>query len=346
MAYAKEYKKYYKDIGLPEHIYSKYLEYILRMDERNLPPIFDINHLSLLLGKSRSYLASAINASEYHYREFEIKKRKGGKRKISAPYPALYECQKWINQEILSKITVHKCAHGFVRNRSIMTNAKVHKNADVLLKLDIEDFFPSVSKGDVIALFRRLGYPRNISTYLASLCCLDGALPQGGACSPTISNLVCMRLDSRLAGLAKKYSLFYSRYADDMVFSGKKISSKLIDYASSIISDEGFKVNTSKTKLVKSNTKIITGIRVSEGRIFLPKKYKNKLRQEVHYVTKFGYYSHISKKKINDPFYLDRLLGKLSFWMQVEPDAAFPREKIDHILKTREYYGFDPDQVA
>ena len=296
------------------------------------PIIFDFYHLSSLLGRTPAYLASVINGTIHHYREFQIPKRKGGKRTINAPYPALLECQQWINNEILRRIHVHRTSHGFCRKRSIVSNASQHLNQACLLKMDLKDFFPSINIRRVICVFQKVGYPKNIAVYLARLCCLNDCLPQGAATSPSISNIVCHRLDSRLFSLARGWELRYTRYADDLAFSGKRISMRFLEAVTAVISDEGFEVNRKKTRLCRSNgRRIVTGLSVSGSQLSVPRQYKRKLRQEIYYIQKYGMQSHSAKRKITNPFYLDSLHGKLIFWNWVEPNNRFVESALEWI---------------
>jgi RNA-directed DNA polymerase len=123
------------------------------------------------------------------------------------------------------------------------------------LKLDLKDFFPSINLNRIIFVFKSLGYPNKIAFYLASICSYNESLPQGAPTSPILSNIIAKQLDKRLISLAKKYSLKFTRYADDLTFSGKKIPAKFIEYIKNIIEDEGFVVNESKTRLYKNNRK-------------------------------------------------------------------------------------------
>ena len=294
------------------------------MTSRGLPPIFEFDHLALLLGRTNEYLASAVNRPSYHYRTFSIPKRLGGERLISSPYPALLECQQWINKNILYKLKTHKAAHGFVRQKSIVSNAKKHLNKKCLLKMDLLNFFPSINLRRVIAIFRSVGYPPNISFYIASLCCLEDSLPQGAATSPALSNLVAFKLDLRLNALSKQFKLVYTRYADDLTFSGRHIGLGFLSLVSSIIDDEGFSANHSKTKLIRGEgKKIVTGISVKDKTLKLPRAYKRKLRQEVHYIHKHGYIEHLRNRKIQDLKYIERLYGKVQFWLSIEPNNTF-----------------------
>lgn len=307
--------------------YEKYLEYIKILLNNNVPIIFNFDHLCLLQGRTHEYLSSVINSSKNHYREFNIKKRSGGQRIITAPYPALLEMQYWIYNNILKTIEINSSAHGFAYKKSILTNSNVHIGQKELLKLDLKDFFPSININRIIFVFKQLGYPNNVYFYLASICSYENFLPQGAPTSPVLSNIICRKLDSRLIKLAKVYKLKYSRYADDLTFSGDLIPSKMIDYVTSIIGDEGFEINQTKTRLYKKKGKrIVTGISVSGDEIKVPRDYKRKLKLELNFIKKYGLSSHISKKKIRQHNYLFSIAGKVNYWLSVEPQNKYAKE--------------------
>src|SRR6266404_2466488 len=216
------WKKHFTHAGIRPDLVERYLIYVKGLAKKDVPIIFDLKHLSLLLGRTESYMASVINSSENHYRTFEIPKRSGGKREITCPYPALMECQYWIYHNILKSRKIHSTAHGFAFRRSIVTNARVHLGQSHFLKIDLKDFFPSIGINRVIAIFKSLGYTPDLSFFLSALCCYKGVLPQGAPTSPAITNLVAKGLDARLFGLAQSLGLRYTRYADDIAFSGER----------------------------------------------------------------------------------------------------------------------------
>jgi hypothetical protein len=325
----KKWEKYFSNRGLEESLQNSYLIYINKLLSKNLPIIFESEHLSLLLGRNETYLNSIVHGAESHYREFKLKKRKGGFRKISVPYPALLECQKWIYKNILSKVEVSYYAHGFAKKKSIVTNAKIHLNQENLLKIDLKNFFPSIKKGRVIAMFCKLGYSTEVSFYLASICCENDCLPQGAPTSPAISNIIARSLDNRLFALCKKFDIKYTRYADDLAFSSANISVRFIDYVEDIIITESFEINKSKTQLHKGKGKrIITGVAVNGKIAKAPKNYKRKLFQTLYYIQKFGLNSHRTKLKIRNPIYLESLIGKLNYILAIEPN----NDKAKHYL--------------
>lgn len=318
------WKRGFEKSGLKSELIEEYLAYIKPLLRKNLPIVFDFNHLCLLLGKNQTYLASVINSNKNHYREFKIPKRSGGTRTITAPYPALLNCQTWIYENILTKVQIHSSAHGFTFNKSIISNAKVHVNQNHFLKIDLKDFFPSIKINQVITVFKSLGYTHKVSFYLASICCYGNELPQGASSSPILSNIVAISLDNRLMSYAKKFKLRYTRYADDLAFSGDSIPVKHIEYITNIINSCGFEVNEKKTILIQDKHKrIVTGISIAENEIKIPREYKRKLKLEIHCIRKYGIVTHIIKNKIKKIDYLQSIIGKIHFWLSVEPKNKF-----------------------
>lgn len=299
-------------------------QYVQTLILNNTPVIIDFNHLALLFGMQNEILAKIVFRSNSFYYDFEIPKKNGGFRQISAPYPVLLNAQRWIYENILIQQPLHESSKGFIKNVSIVDNAREHLNRKFLLKMDIENFFPSIKINRIISIFLNLGYTKKISYYLASICCCNQKLPQGAVTSPALSNIIAKRLDYRLTGFATKFELKYTRYADDFTFSGEILPVKLITYIEEIVADEGFVVNSSKTKLLNNKKqKIVTGISISSGKLTIPKKAKREVRKNVYHVLSKGLFEH--QKNINsyDPIYLERLLGYLYFWFSVEPGNSF-----------------------
>jgi RNA-directed DNA polymerase len=225
-------------------------------------------------------------ASQHHYQRFFIPKKTGGDRLISAPMPRLKQAQQWVLDAILSRVPVHPAAHGFVPNRSIVTNAQPHVGRAAVINLDLADFFPSITWVRVRGMFRRLGYSRQAATILALLCTerevdevvLDGVtwfvartdrlLPQGSPASPAITNVLCRRLDARLQGLARKHDLAYTRYADDLTFSHARKDAPVgtvLAACRKIVENEGFRVHPDKTRVMRRGRRQeVTGIVVND----------------------------------------------------------------------------------
>lgn len=327
---------FFIDRGVSEHLVAPYMAYIKKLVPANLPVIFEIEHLSKLIGIETNELRKMIASPNHFYRYFSIPKRRGGRRDLSAPYPSLLMCQTWIYENILKTVPLHFCAHAYREKRSIITNANPHLNQKAILKMDMKNFFPSIPINWVINFFSNLGYPNNISYYLASICCLDDALPQGASTSPCLSNILLKHLDSRLYKYSTKYSFNYTRYADDLTFSGSYIPYKTISVITDIISDVGLSVNEEKTSLIIGDKqKIVTGLSIQGETLALPRSTRRQIKQEIHYIKQYGLTSHISKLKIKNPNYVQSLEGKLRFWLQVDPINKFALESLTFLLELK-----------
>jgi hypothetical protein len=177
-------------------------------------------------------------------------------------------------------------AYGFVRGRSALDNARVHHNSEWLLNIDLNDFFGSVREPAVDAAFRALGCGPSASATLASLCCLRGSLPQGAATSPILSNIVCRNLDARLDTLSSSTSSRYTRYADDITFSGHYVPT--VEQIRLIVEELGFSINTRKVKLAKrGGAQYVTGFSVGGVTgVRLPARVRRYLRLQFHLLHK------------------------------------------------------------
>ncbi|MHC8324177.1 reverse transcriptase family protein [Pseudomonas sp. GB2N2] len=323
MKKTNEWKQFFLSRGISPELTQRYLDQVKTLTTSGSPVIFELEHLSLLMGIEYQTVLSMIHGSSSFYRTFTIKKRSGGDRTINAPYPSLLQCQDWIYKNILLNCAVHDNAHGYVPGRSIFTNATPHLNCKTLLKMDLKDFFPSIGIGWVINLFSDLGYSQSVSHSLAALCCNKGCLVQGASTSPYLTNILLRGLDERLSKLALKNNLKYTRYADDMTFSGGYISSNLPPLIAVIVTEYGLVVNNSKTRLmINKNKKIVTGLSVSGATLKITRDLRRTIKQDVFYIERYGFLSHVSQQKIKDPFYLDSIFGKVNFWLQAEPKSA------------------------
>ncbi|AVP96483.1 RNA-directed DNA polymerase [Ahniella affigens] len=328
----ESWEAYFEDVCLREDIAAAHLKIISAQLKSGVPVIFDVEHLSLLLGVSSTYLASAVSVPRYHYRDFAIPKKRGGVRTISAPRAALKGVQRWILDNILNCFLPHKCAFGFRAKKSILNHARTHCTAGRILKLDVAEFFPSIKLDRVIGLFKSFGYTPGVAFTLASLCCLDRQLPQGAPTSPAISNLVCRRLDNRLHAFASKNRFRYSRYADDIALSGRDLNSSVIQIIRGILAEEGFALRDDKTRIYGVHSKrILTGLSASLDGVKLPREDRRQLRSVCHQIRKFGFLSYLANNKIRDPMFLARLIGRFSFWCYIEPENAFASEALAHL---------------
>lgn len=314
-------------------------------------------HMNISLAELRflSYHRTVSRVS--HYRQFQIPKKTGGFRNISAPMPRLKTAQYWILTQLLNKLPVHTSAHGFAKNKSIISNATPHLNKAILINIDLKDFFPSVHYPRVKGMFKGLGYNEKIASLLALICTesemeevmLDGktyfvktglrALPQGAPASPAITNYLCRRLDARFAGLAKKYGFVYTRYADDLSFSCDTYEpanfKRFLGFVKKTIKDEGFSIHPDKLKIQRKNSKQeVTGIVVNK-KLSVEKNKLKRFRATLHQVEKKG----IEGRHWNyAPNFLASIKGYAHFIAQVDPAKGKKYlEKVNAILKQQQF---------
>lgn len=313
-----------------KQLVAGYLKFISEMTERGLPPIFEGRHLSKLLGLTLAELSWLTERPEIQYRTFEIPKRSGGTREIATPSPELLECQRWIDWYILRGLPVHDCAHGYVAGRSNRTNALTHLGNRQLLHLDIRDFFGSIKFGRVLSVFLKCGYPRNVAFLLARLCTKDSCVPQGGASSPQLSNVVFYELDFEISQYCQENGMKYSRYVDDMTISGDRIGNKQIKRISDILLKYGYLLNQKKTSIQRGRKKIITGVSIGSGAPKLPREMRRRFRNQAFIALKRLEHGE-QIDKLADPIRFERILGQLNYWNMIEPGNNKVVEQIKDI---------------
>lgn len=295
------------------------------LDRNSLPIVLDRAHFSQLVGIKDGVLNSMRHKPSKFYRKFSIPKKRGGVREIATPFPSLLSVQRWLYEHILAGLAVHDSAFAYREKRSIVMHAQSHVAGKELLAIDLMDFFGSIKKNSVYRFFKKLGYLNRVSLLFSELCTLDGVIPQGAATSPPLSNLFLFDLDSELYSLSNEYGFTYTRYADDIYFSGGKLPGFLIEEATRIINKQGFRLNEEKTRFFgEKDRKIITGLVVEENQVRIPKSARRKIRQEVHFILKNGLQKQIFHNA--DLYYVDRVLGRLNFWAQVEPNNEYVKE--------------------
>jgi retron-type reverse transcriptase/predicted DNA-binding protein (MmcQ/YjbR family) len=252
----------------------------------------------------------------YHrYRIFKIKKKSGGFRQITAPRTQTFMMMlSAVNEMLRSLYTPSEYAMGFTDGRSVVSNAAIHKGQNYVFNIDLKDFFPSVEQARVWKRLQLapLNFPVPIANLIAGLCAMkdsrtneDGTikhvfvLPQGAPTSPIITNMICDKLDRRLGGLAKRFGLHYTRYADDITFSSMhnvyQVESAFRQELARIIQDQGFTINEKKTRLLKKGTRQeVTGIIVSD-KLNVTRKYVRDIRNLLYMWSRYGYSAAYSK---------------------------------------------------
>lgn len=299
-------------------------EYRKRLTDNNLPVIYNLRHLRKIFQIKKSEQASFFgNEKIKNYRSFYIPKKTKGYRKIEAPTEHLLQIQRWINKNVLAKINVSDSAKGFKKNSSIIENAKPHVNKQLVINLDLKDFFHSIKYGQVFRLFIYLGYTREVSHLLTKLCTnSDNVLPQGAPTSPALSNIIMLKLDKRLSTLANKFNAEYTRYADDITFSGNRNISKMIPIIFKIVEDEDLNINYDKFRLQYSNqTQIVTGLVVNK-KITIPKRLKKELDNAIYFCRKFGVDEHMRNINCTKTFYKEHLYGIAYFIKMINNESG------------------------
>lgn len=208
------------------------------------------------------------------YINFEIpKKNKNEKRPIAAPRYKLKTIQKCLNEIFNSVFEPHKASYGFISNKSVVDNARLHVGKNFVYNIDIEGFFPGTDfrRVKTVLMLRPFSLQQEkeaLAFLIANLCCENGALPQGAPTSPTLTNIVCQRLDRRLTQLAKRYRATYTRYADDITFSAhQNIFDKWFKARLKVIIErhERYKINLAKERLQDWNKRqVVTGVVVNK----------------------------------------------------------------------------------
>lgn len=291
-----------------------------------VPVILDIHQARLLFG-----IDGEIGIFVHkHCVQYSVLKKNKEERIIYQPSYKLKKIQRWIVNNILSKIIISESCHAFVPGRSILSNAKVHvhENPFWIYKTDIINFFGEINFLSVQDIFVSVGYSQNVSEFLTSLCMYDGVLAQGFPTSPVISNIVLSNFDEDLDAISKKYNFVYSRYADDITVSGTQLKNKDIEKIKNIITYKlhslGFEINRNKTKFFgyKADKKV-TGVVIKNGQLFCPQKYKKLLNKEIYYINKYGVDSHlIHNEKTLISNYIGYLYGYAGYIKMIEPDVG------------------------
>lgn len=340
-----------------------------RLKQNNLPIFSKPEELAaamnVTIGKLR-FLAFDRRTSEVsHYIHFKLPKKAGGERLISAPMPELKSAQHWILESILSGVALHDAAHGFLPTRSIISNAKPHIGAQIVVNFDLENFFPTIDYKRTKGVFRSLGYSEAIATILALLCtapdveevAIDGKtyfvalgerhLPQGAPTSPAISNIACRRFDKSLANLAEKHGFRYTRYADDLTFStsGKLVKLKtFLNQVRFVANEQGFRVNESKTRILRrGRQQEVTGIIVND-KLSIDRKTLKNFRAALHQVERDGI---TGKRWGNSPDLIAALDGYANFVMMVDKEkGAKFKNQVQKIVQKYDYQKsvFTPKQ--
>lgn len=327
----------------------------IRATDTRITPVLTLRHLSALTGLPFLFLRRTVARRErVSYRKVYLKKRIPGrstKRLILIPPKSLAVAQNWLVQNVLRYTVAHPASFAFHPESSPVQAAEQHPSTKWLLKVDIQDFFHSVSEGRVSAIFAGLGFPKLLAFELARLCTVaadrgagknpqpfagpinyydnpfEGFLPQGAATSPMLANLAMVSVDEALSGIAKRTGFRYSRYADDLAFSTKKDSSiaqmnRLKREVIAVLNHNGFRPNLRKTVIRgPGSRRIILGMLVDGADPRLSKEYKDNIRLHLYFLTsqKHGPQKHALSRKTGVSSLYHHVRGLISWAKQVEP---------------------------
>lgn len=260
-------------------------------------------------GLSRKIIEDIYLGKQQMYSTFRIPKKNGGFRRIEAPHGNLLLVQQVLSDFLQSMFIPKIAANGFVRGRSIVTNAAAHVNKKYVLNIDLKNFFPSISESRIRKVIQLppLNFSEEIAEFITELCTFKRRLPQGAPTSPVLSNIVCQALDRKIIRLGqKRFGRFhYSRYADDLTFSSnKEFPDELLEAIKRVVHSEGFRLNPKKTRLLtQSDAQVVTGLVVNK-KINVPRKFVRELRALLYSWKHDGY--ELANKK----FIFYRILQK------------------------------------
>jgi RNA-directed DNA polymerase len=265
--------------------------------------------MKVSVGTLRFFAFAREVSTTTHYTRFTIPKKTGGERVISAPHRRLKAAQHWILEKILEPLALAEQAHGFVPGRSTVSNAVPHVGAEIVVNVDLKDFFPTVTYRRVKGLYKKLGYSEEVATILGLVCSepdiaeaeLDGIryfvargprrLPQGAPTSPAITNVLCRRLDRRIAGWAKRHGYIYTRYADDLTVSSANPVArvgKMLAFLRHVVAEEGFAIHPDKIRVVRAGRRQeVTGVVVND-KPGVPRDDLRRFRALLHHIDKDG----------------------------------------------------------
>ncbi|MEW1810470.1 reverse transcriptase family protein [Pseudarthrobacter phenanthrenivorans] len=318
-------------------------------------PVLSLGHLASLTGASANYLRTIVDRSHDPYIQFERPKRTGGTRIISAPEPILMEVQRWLLHNALCHIRTHPSSFAYLAGRSSIDCSQMHVGARWLIKMDLKNFFGTISEWEVYRILREANYSSLVSLEITRLMTRvhsgagyrsprtrnkypvirgyavsnTGVLPQGGPASGMLANAVMREVDQRLSELAAAESLTYTRYSDDIAFStpGKltrEASQSFIRKSSRIIENAGFLLQEKKTRVVPPGARhIVLGLLVDNDRVRLMPEFKKRVGSHISGVKRFGLVEHSQHRRFRSVLGFIRFVdGNLAHAAAVDPPWA------------------------
>lgn len=349
--------------GIAPDVLAKALAVIarIRATDPRITPVMTLRHLAVITDVPYRFLRQVVSRrAAIGYRTFHMRKRVPGRsrtRMINVPPKSLKEVQRWLVENVLQHVAPHPASYAFHPGSSPILAAEEHCACAFLLKVDIEDFFHSIGEGSVAAVFEEIGFQKLISFEMARLvtlpmdrgrpvadpaarwpaipfyqCVHEGMLPQGAPSSPMLANLVMRHADERLASLAERAGMRYTRYADDLAFSSPRGSSTTLEqvrnfraWVLQILKEHGFQPNLRKTVIRgPGSRRIVLGMLVDGDQPRLSREFKNNLRLHLHYLSspRHGPAAHALARKTGVSSMYHHVRGLISWAQWVEPDYA------------------------
>ena len=264
-------------------------------------------------------LYAISNKPEKYYHKKYILKKDGTKRELLVPNHNLKKIQQNILHNCLYGIKPSKYVTSYLKDKSLVNNALPHLSQKIILKLDIKNFFNSIDFESLYRVLPNEVFPPSIKVLLLKLCTYEDYLPQGAPTSPYLSNLVLKNFDNYIGQYCEKNNINYSRYCDDLTFSGDFNVSKMITKVKGFLEEMGYNLNLKKTRVLKSyQSQIVTGIVVNK-KLNVPRSYSKNIRQEMYYLKKYGK-DHIKRKNMSSSKYLNSLKGKINYCLSINPN--------------------------
>ena len=289
----------------------------------------ELSSLERDLGISAKTLYAVSNNISKHYHKAKLPKKNGGCRNLSVPDEILKSIQRRIADVLLIHSPTSRYATAYRFGSSTLRNAKHHVGKQVVLQLDILHFFDSIRYSTVKdKAFPEEIYAEPLRILLTMLCYHKDALPQGAPSSPAITNIILYEFDEQLGQWCRERDIAYTRYCDDMTFSGDFEPTEVIRFVRTELRKLGFLLNEQKTRIQRpGQQQTVTGIVVNE-KPSIPADYRRKLRQELYYCRKYGIQEHLHKigLEIPEETYRMRLLGKVNYVLQAHPDDRYMLE--------------------
>ena len=282
----------------------------------------ELSSIETDLGIKARTLYAVSNSLDRHYRQVRLEKHDGSFRLLSVPDPVLKIIQKKITLVLLSQVEVSPYATAYRPGGSTAANALPHVKKDVVLKLDIHHFFDNILYSDVKEkAFPPEKYSEPIRVLLSMLCYYNDGLPQGAPSSPAISNIVMKDFDERVGAWCENHGVNYTRYCDDLTFSGNFDYDEVARFVTDELRKEGFFLNAKKTHVARNTSKqTVTGLVVNK-KLNVPTAYRRAIRQEIYFCRKYGVEEHLrrSGKDCTAREYISVLCGKVSYVLSVCP---------------------------